>query len=109
MARALINVPQTAKRGEVIEIKALIAHPMETGYRAGAERHAASRATSSAASPAPMTARRSSAPSCFPADRRQPVHRLHDRRDGERRRSTFTWTDDNGFDADRDARRSPST
>jgi sulfur-oxidizing protein SoxZ len=33
MARALINVPATAKRGEVIEIKAMIAHPMETGYR----------------------------------------------------------------------------
>jgi sulfur-oxidizing protein SoxZ len=35
MARALINVPTTAKRGAVIEIKALISHPMETGYRTG--------------------------------------------------------------------------
>lgn len=35
MGRALINVPATAKRGEIIEIKALIAHPMETGYRTG--------------------------------------------------------------------------
>jgi sulfur-oxidizing protein SoxZ len=33
MARVLINFPQPAKRGEVIEIKTLIAHPMETGYR----------------------------------------------------------------------------
>ncbi|HEX2655291.1 MAG TPA: thiosulfate oxidation carrier complex protein SoxZ [Xanthobacteraceae bacterium] len=33
MAQALINVPQKAKRGDVIEIKALISHPMETGYR----------------------------------------------------------------------------
>ena len=33
MASALINVPGRAKRGEVIEIKALISHPMETGYR----------------------------------------------------------------------------
>lgn len=33
MARALINVPATAKRGEVIEIKTLISHPMEPGYR----------------------------------------------------------------------------
>jgi sulfur-oxidizing protein SoxZ len=33
MARALINVPQAARRGEVIEIKTLVAHPMETGYR----------------------------------------------------------------------------
>jgi sulfur-oxidizing protein SoxZ len=37
MARALINVPAKAKRGEVIEIKALVSHPMETGYRTGAD------------------------------------------------------------------------
>ena len=30
---ALINVPERAKRGEIIEIKTLISHPMETGYR----------------------------------------------------------------------------
>ena len=35
MARALINVPAQARRGEIIEIKTLIAHPMETGYRPG--------------------------------------------------------------------------
>ena len=33
MARALINVPRKARRGEVIEIKTLVSHPMETGYR----------------------------------------------------------------------------
>jgi sulfur-oxidizing protein SoxZ len=33
MARVLINLPQRAKRGEIIEIKSLIQHPMETGYR----------------------------------------------------------------------------
>jgi sulfur-oxidizing protein SoxZ len=33
MARTLINVPARAKRGEVIELKTLIAHPMESGYR----------------------------------------------------------------------------
>lgn len=32
-ARALINVPKTAKRGAVIEIKTLISHIMETGFR----------------------------------------------------------------------------
>ena len=31
--RALINVPKTAKRGDVIEIKTLVSHVMETGYR----------------------------------------------------------------------------
>ena len=35
MARALINVPKTAKVGDVIEIKTLVSHPMETGYRVG--------------------------------------------------------------------------
>ena len=35
MPRALINVPANAKRGEVIEIKTLVSHPMETGYRVG--------------------------------------------------------------------------
>ncbi|HEY6256419.1 MAG TPA: thiosulfate oxidation carrier complex protein SoxZ [Xanthobacteraceae bacterium] len=34
-ARALINVPPKARRGEIVEIKTLIAHPMETGYRVG--------------------------------------------------------------------------
>jgi sulfur-oxidizing protein SoxZ len=33
MARALINVPKTAKRGQTIEIKTLISHIMETGFR----------------------------------------------------------------------------
>jgi sulfur-oxidizing protein SoxZ len=33
MARVLINLPSRAKRSEIIEIKTLIAHPMETGYR----------------------------------------------------------------------------
>jgi sulfur-oxidizing protein SoxZ len=32
-ARALLNVPKTAKRGDVIEIKTLISHVMETGFR----------------------------------------------------------------------------
>ena len=35
MARTLINAPSTAKRGEVIEIRATIGHPMETGFRPG--------------------------------------------------------------------------
>lgn len=35
MARALIHMPATARRNEVLEIRALIGHPMETGYRPG--------------------------------------------------------------------------
>lgn len=35
--RALVSVPKTARRGEVIEIRTLIAHPMETGHRRDGE------------------------------------------------------------------------
>jgi len=35
MARVLLTVPPEAKHGDIIEIRAAIAHPMETGYRRG--------------------------------------------------------------------------
>jgi sulfur-oxidizing protein SoxZ len=31
--RALVNVPKQAKRGDIIEIKTLVSHIMETGFR----------------------------------------------------------------------------
>jgi len=37
MARALVTLPSSARRGEVVEVRVLIAHPMETGYRPGAD------------------------------------------------------------------------
>ncbi len=33
MARALIHAPASAQRGEIIQIKTLISHVMESGYR----------------------------------------------------------------------------
>jgi sulfur-oxidizing protein SoxZ len=33
MANVRLDVPKTAKRGEIIEIKTLAAHAMETGFR----------------------------------------------------------------------------
>jgi sulfur-oxidizing protein SoxZ len=33
MAAALINVPAKAKRGQIIEIRTLMSHIMETGFR----------------------------------------------------------------------------
>jgi len=33
MARAIVNLPSAAKRGEVVEIKTLVQHAMETGFR----------------------------------------------------------------------------
>ena len=35
MASALIHMPATVKPGEVFEVRALIAHTMETGFRPG--------------------------------------------------------------------------
>jgi sulfur-oxidizing protein SoxZ len=35
MSAPLINVPKSAKRGEIIAIKTLISHEMETGFRYG--------------------------------------------------------------------------
>lgn len=38
MTRARVTlVPSTAKRGEIVEIRTLIGHPMETGYRPGSD------------------------------------------------------------------------
>jgi sulfur-oxidizing protein SoxZ len=33
MARGVVTVPARARRGEVIEIRTLVGHPMETGFR----------------------------------------------------------------------------
>ena len=33
MSRVVVNVPKEAKRGEIIEIRTLAGHPMETGFR----------------------------------------------------------------------------
>ncbi len=79
MARALINVPPKAKRGEIIEIKTLISHPMETGYRPKgdgtllpARHHPEVRLHAERRGDLP---RRS-----LSGDRRQSLHRLHDGR-----------------------------
>lgn len=36
MSRALVSVPAKARRGDIIEIKTLIQHVMETGFRPNA-------------------------------------------------------------------------
>jgi sulfur-oxidizing protein SoxZ len=33
MARVIVNMPASAKRGEIIEIRTLAGHDMETGFR----------------------------------------------------------------------------
>lgn len=37
MALARLQVPPTARRGEVVEVRLLIQHPMETGFRREAD------------------------------------------------------------------------
>ena len=37
MAQVLIRVPPFVRAGEVFEVRLLIQHPMETGYRPGAD------------------------------------------------------------------------
>ncbi|GAC1342509.1 MAG: thiosulfate oxidation carrier complex protein SoxZ [Acetobacteraceae bacterium] len=37
MARVLINVPKTVRKGEPFDVKVLISHPMESGQRRGAD------------------------------------------------------------------------
>lgn len=36
-ARTVITLPTAVRRGEVVEVRTLIAHPMETGYRSGGD------------------------------------------------------------------------
>ena len=35
MAKVRISIPESAQKGEIIEIKTLISHPMESGFRIG--------------------------------------------------------------------------
>ena len=35
--RTLIDMPRQVRRGEAFEIRAMIGHPMETGYRRGSD------------------------------------------------------------------------
>ena len=35
--RALLNLPKGARRGEIVEIRATVQHPMETGFRVGGD------------------------------------------------------------------------
>jgi sulfur-oxidizing protein SoxZ len=35
--RALLNLPASARSGEIVEVRTLVQHPMETGYRVGGD------------------------------------------------------------------------
>ena len=83
MASALINVPAKAKRGDIIEIKTLMSHIMETGYRHTASGEIVPRDIITS-----FTCRYNGT-EIFPrrsvsGDRRQSVHHLLHHRDRER-------------------------
>ena len=99
MARTLINLPQAPRRGELIEIRALIQHPMETGYRPGADgkvlprdivRRFSCRFDDGAASELVISA------DLFPAIAANPYLAFHMVATGSGM-LTFTWEGDNGF------------
>ncbi len=98
MSNILVNAPKTARRGEVVEIKALILHPMETGFRPGPNGRII-RATSSSASPRPGTAPRSSRWRCRPRSRptRSSPFFAQARESGT---VVLRWTGDEGFAAE---------
>ena len=95
MARTLIQVPANARRGEVVEVRVTIAHPMETGYRPGSDGRVLPR----------DIIRRFScryngevvfAADLFPAIAANPYLSFH-LRAGDSGTLEFEWTGDNGF------------
>jgi sulfur-oxidizing protein SoxZ len=98
-AQALIHVPKKAKRGEVIEIRTMISHVMETGFR-----------RTQSGEPIPrniiteFTCRYNGAEICraelFPAMTANPflIFRTVATESGT---LTFRWTGDNGFSAEK--------
>ena len=83
MARTLITAPTTAKRGDVIELKTLIAHIMETGFRPDANGQTKPRDLINRFSCRYNNELVFSA-ELYPGRVGQPVHRLHHRGHRER-------------------------
>ncbi|WP_342119185.1 thiosulfate oxidation carrier complex protein SoxZ [Pseudoduganella sp. OTU4001] len=95
MATALIHMPASAKPGEIIEVRALIAHPMETGYRPGpdgkpVDRNIIRRFECKYAGKPVLTA------DLHPATSANPYLAFHVKAT-ESATLEFTWTGDNGF------------
>ena len=84
MASALINVPAKAKRGDIIEIKTLMSHIMETGYRRTATGEVVPRDIITSFS-LPLQRRRDFPRRSVSGDRGKPVHHLLHGRDRERK------------------------
>ena len=97
MARAIVNVPAQAKRGEIIEIKTLVGHVMETGFRRTQTRRADSARHHHGASSAPTTATEIFRAEFHPAIAANPLRRRSRTVATESGTLEFRWTGDNGF------------
>lgn len=95
MARTLINIAPNPKRGDIIEIRALIAHVMETGYRAGSEGRLAPRDIIRRFS-CRFNGETVFAAELFPSISANPYLAFH-MRATENGELVFTWEGDNGF------------
>jgi sulfur-oxidizing protein SoxZ len=84
------------RRGEVIEIRTLVAHPMESGHRADSERPAHPARHPAALRAAATTASWSSRPTCTPAISANPLIAFHTVATASGRLE-FTWEGDKGF------------
>ncbi len=95
MARVLINAPRTVRRGQVFEVRALIQHPMETGYRPDASGEVAPRDIIRRFSCA-YNGEEVFAVELSPAVAANPFL-VFTAVAGESGTLSFTWTGDNGF------------
>ena len=101
-ARALINVPKTAKRGAVIEIKTLISHVMETGYRHSTDGESIPRNIITSLS-CRYNGEEIFATTFFPAIAANPFVTFHTVATASGT-LTFTWEGDNGFSVTEEAK-----
>ena len=95
MARVLISLPARVRQGEVFEVRTLIQHPMETGYRPGASGEVLPRDIIRRFA-CTYEGEEVFAAELFPAIAANPylAFTLVAARSGE---LAFTWTGDNGF------------
>ncbi len=101
-AQALIHLPKKAKRGEVIEIRTMISHVMETGFRRTQQGEPIPRniITSFACRYNDVEIFRAD---LFPATSANPFLIFHTVAT-ESGTLVFTWTGDNGFSAEESAK-----
>ena len=102
MSRALINVPKKAKRGQVLEIKTLISHVMESGFRHGTNGRDIPRDIITSFS-CKYNGEEIFATQLFPAIAANPFITFHTVAT-ESGTLAFRWIGDNGFDVTEEAK-----